>query len=69
MVDVNGNIVVPVKTDENGYYKFIDLPKGYYYVQVLLPNNKYTLTEKETGNNIEINSKFKVEAKETQSEN
>ena len=49
----------------NGYYKFENLPKGEYYVQVKIPNEKYELTEKQVGTNNEINSKFNEEEKET----
>ena len=65
VTDVNGNIVTSIKTDENGYYKFENLPKGEYYVQVKIPNEKYELTEKQVGTNNEINSKFNEEEKET----
>ena len=65
VTDVNGNKVASIKTDENGYYKFENLPKGEYYVQVKIPNEKYELTEKQVGTNNEINSKFNEEEKET----
>ena len=65
VTDVNGNKVTSIKTDENGYYKFENLPKGEYYVQVKIPNEKYELTEKQVGTNNEINSKFNEEEKET----
>ena len=65
VIDVNGNKVTSVKTDENGYYKFENLPKGNYYVQVKVPDEKYELTEKQVGTNNEINSKFNEEEKET----
>ena len=65
VTDVNGNKVTSVKTDNNGYYKFENLPKGEYYVQVKIPNEKYELTEKQVGTNNEINSKFNEEEKET----
>ena len=65
VIDVNGNKVTSIKTDENGYYKFENLPKGEYYVQVKIPNEKYELTEKQVGTNNEINSKFNEEEKET----
>ena len=65
VTDVNGNKVTSVKTDSNGYYKFENLPKGEYYVQVKIPNEKYELTEKQVGTNNEINSKFNEEEKET----
>ena len=41
------------------------MPKGEYYVQVKIPNEKYELTEKQVGTNNEINSKFNEEEKET----
>ncbi len=65
VTDVNGNIVSSVRTDENGYYKFENLPKGNYYVGVAIFNSKYDITEKEIGTNSEINSKFNVREKET----
>ena len=65
VTDVNGNKVTSIKTDSNGYYKFENLPKGEYYVQVKIPNEKYELTEKQVGTNNEINSKFNEEEKET----
>ena len=65
VTDVNGNIVSSVKTDENGVYVFENLPKGNYYVKVSMPSSKYQLTEKEVGANTEINSKFNVDANET----
>ena len=65
VTDVNGNKVTSVKTDSNGYYKFENLPKGEYYVQVKIPSEKYELTEKQVGTNNEINSKFNEEEKET----
>ena len=65
VTDVNGNIVESVRTDNNGYYKFVNLPKGNYYISVAIFNSDYEITEKETGTNSQINSKFNVEAKET----
>ena len=65
VTDVNGNKVTSVKTDSNGYYKFENLPKGEYYLQVVVPSEKYELTEKQVGTNNEINSKFNEEEKET----
>ena len=65
VTDVNGDIVTSVRTDSNGYYKFENLPKGEYYVQVVVPSEKYELTEKQVGTNNEINSKFNEEEKET----
>ena len=63
--DVDGDVISSVKTDENGYYSFVDLPKGNYYVKVASPLFKYTLTEKQVGTNATINSKFNVENSET----
>ena len=65
VTDVNGDIVTSVRTDSNGYYKFENLPKGEYYLQVVVPSEKYELTEKQVGTNNEINSKFNEEEKET----
>lgn len=63
--DVYGNIVSDVKTDSNGYYFFDNLPKGIYYIKVQMPDDTYTLTEKQVGVNDEINSKFNVGSNET----
>ena len=63
--DVNGNIISSIRTDENGYYKFENLPMGTYYVKINIPNNEYELTEKEVGTNSEINSKFNKDTQET----
>ena len=65
VIDAEGKVVSSVKTDENGYYKFTDLPKGNYLVKVSLPDSTYTLTEKEVGDNATINSKFNVDTKTT----
>ena len=65
VIDVNGNKVENVMTDESGYYKFENLPKGNYYVKVMPIDKTYKLTEKEVGTNSEINSKFNIEEKET----
>ena len=65
VTDVNGQVISSVRTDENGYYSFNNLPKGDYYVRVLLPDNKYEITDKLIGMNSQINSKFNVEKKET----
>ena len=65
VTDINGEIISSVTTDENGYYSFVDLPKGNYYVKVSLPSDKYTLTEKQVGSNTTINSKFNVDSLET----
>ena len=65
VTDVNGNKVSSVRTNEEGYYKFENLPRGNYYIRVSIPSSKYELTEKEVGTNSEINSKFDVEERET----
>ena len=65
VTDVNGNVVSSVRTDEKGYYKFVNLPRENYYIMVSIPSSKYELTEKEVGTNNEINSKFDVEERET----
>ena len=64
--DVNGNIISSVKTDSNGYYSFTDLPKENYYLKVQMPESKYTLTEKEVGDNTLVNSKFDTSSNETE---
>lgn len=63
--DVNGNIISVVSTDDQGYYSFSELPKGNYYVQITMPESKYTVTQKEVGVNDKINSKFNEEGFET----
>ena len=65
VTDVNGKIVSSVRTDENGYYKFDNLPKDEYYVHVTNPDEKYELTQKEVGINSQINSKFNLENNNT----
>ncbi len=65
VTDVNGNKVSSVRTDEKGYYKFENLPKGKYYIQVVVFDSSYGITEKEIGTNSKINSKFNIEARET----
>lgn len=58
VVDINGNTVTAIITDERGYYSFDNLPQGTYFVRVKSPNSKYILTEKNVGSNDDINSKF-----------
>ena len=65
VTDVNGEIVSSVRTDENGYYKFDNLPKDEYYVHTTTPDEKYELTQKEVGINSQINSKFNLENNNT----
>ena len=56
-VDVNGNEVPNMLTDENGKYSFSNLPMGEYKVKIYT-ENKYKLTTANVGSNQEINSKF-----------
>jgi len=65
VVDITGKVVSSVKTDENGYYEFINLPMKNYIVTTSLPDNTYYLTEKGVGLNNTINSKFNVDTKST----
>ena len=51
-------------TNEQGEYNFIELDRAKYKVKVEY-GDKYYLTEKEVGDNIEINSKFNTTTKET----
>ncbi len=63
--DVYGNMLSDIKTDDNGYYCFEYLPKDIYYIKVKIPDDTYMLTEKQVGENNEINSKFNVESSES----
>lgn len=65
VIDVNGNEIGSILTDTNGYYEFDLLPEGEYIVGVVVDSTKYTLTEKEVGNNIEVNSKFNLDTQKT----
>ncbi|WP_394162625.1 SdrD B-like domain-containing protein [Galactobacter valiniphilus] len=50
--DVHGNPVTPVTTDENGNYRFEELPEGKYTVKFELPEDVakgYSFTTKEAG--------------------
>ena len=60
VTDVDGHTVTTINTDDNGYYKFTNLPMGNYLVKVAVADNTYMLTEKEVGSNTTINSKFNV---------
>ena len=55
--DINGNTMPSIRTNQDGYYKFEDMIKGDYKVKIEY-EDKYDLTEKEAGDNIELNSKF-----------
>ena len=59
-VDVNGNEVPNMLTDENGKYSFSNLPIGVYVVKIYT-EGQYTLTTANVGSNQEINSKFEEE--------
>ena len=65
VTDVDGHAVTTINTDDNGYYKFTNLPMGKYLVKVTVADNTYMLTEKEVGSNTTINSKFNVETATT----
>ena len=56
-VDINGNEIPNVLTNERGEYVFNNLPKGKYVV-LIQTDEVYTLTEAYVGSNQEINSKF-----------
>ncbi len=60
VTDVDGHAVTTINTDDNGYYKFTNLPMGKYLVKVTVADDTYMLTEKEVGSNTTINSKFNV---------
>lgn len=57
-IDVDGQKITETVTDEDGYYHFENMVKGKYKVIIKNLDEKYDLTEKEVGSNIEINSKF-----------
>ena len=61
----NGSQVATTTTNENGEYKFTDVAKGKYKVQIEVNGTYYDLTEKEVGTNVEINSKFNTDSAET----
>ena len=56
-VDISGNEILNLLTNENGEYVFSNLPIGEYIVEIHT-EDKYTLTEVNVGTNKEINSKF-----------
>ncbi|MCI8444643.1 MAG: Cna B-type domain-containing protein [Clostridia bacterium] len=56
-VDINGNPVANLRTNEQGEYHFMNLPIGEYQVEILTAS-KYQLTQKGVGTNLSINSKF-----------
>ena len=66
LVDTSNNQeVASTKTNENGEYKFENLNRGKYKVKIEINNTLYDLTEKEVGTNVEKNSKFNKDTKET----
>ena len=65
VTDVDGHPVTTINTDDNGYYKFTNLPMSNYLVKVTAADDTYMLTEKEVGSNTTINSKFNVESATT----
>ena len=56
-VDINGNEMSNILTNENGEYAFSNLPKGEYIVKIYT-EDQYRLTTANVGSNQEINSKF-----------
>lgn len=59
--DIYGNIISEIQVNEQGFYKFNDLEKGEYKVQITYNGEKYWLTKKEIGADTRINSKFNSE--------
>lgn len=55
--DIDGNEILPVITNEYGYYNFENMQKGNYKVRVKI-DDKYEITDKNIGSNQEINNKF-----------
>ena len=49
---------IETTTNENGYYSFEDLAIGEYKVKISIDDEIYELTQKEVGQNSQINSKF-----------
>ena len=60
LLDSNNTVVKTTTTDANGYYIFDNLEKKDYKVK-FDAGNKYTITKKEIGSNIEINSKANLD--------
>ena len=60
----NNAEVATTITNANGEYEFADLAKGTYKVEVVV-DDLHELTDKEVGTNIEINSKFNQDTKQT----
>ena len=58
--DINGNEIAEVITGNSGYYKFEDMVKGKYKVQIEYDTEDgiREVTEKQVGSNVEINNKF-----------
>ena len=56
--DVDGNKILPIYTDDKGYYCFDALIESEYIVSVVYDENKYDITSKNVGYNTHINSKF-----------
>lgn len=58
-INIYGDEMPVVTTDENGKYAFEDMEKGKYKVKILgLDSEKEEVTQKEVGINKEINNKF-----------
>ena len=60
----NNEEIARATTNANGEYEFNNLNKGNYKVEIEV-DNIHELTDKEVGNNIEINSKFNPVTKQT----
>ena len=58
VVNINGQEVTNVFTNEQGEYEFINLQKGEYIVEIVSLQENYRLTTPNVGNDTKINSKF-----------
>lgn len=58
-IDINGNTINSVVSDNKGYYKFENIPKGKYVVEATYDNEIYYTTDYMVGNDDTINNKFK----------
>ncbi len=57
-------VITTTTTNSNGEYEFNNLDKGTYKVEVVV-DDLHELTDKGVGSNIEINSKFNTDTKQT----